>query len=119
MKPIIVVGGLAAFFGIAAALLVAVVIFQYLGWHASNEMLDKMALLRPGQKLAEVKSRLGGQMRMEDKLEIVIEFGSIKDAQFCRGKRLYWFYASTPPCRAIEVYTDANDAIIFATWQGL
>lgn len=29
------------------------------------------------------------------------------------------FYASAPPCWAIEVYTDVNDLIVYATWQQL
>ncbi len=45
--------------------------------------------------------------------------GPIKSRAFCHGKKLSMFYAFTPPCRGLAVYTDPNNLILFVTWQGL
>jgi hypothetical protein len=87
--------------------------------NASNRLLDMLALARPGIKLTDIKGHLGSPMHENYKLEDMIEFGPIKDKQFCIGKKLYSFYAVTPNCRAIYVYTDANGMIIHATWHDL
>jgi len=49
----------------------------------------------------------------------IAHFGSIKDPSFLQGKKLFAFYVPGPPCRAIEIYTDANNTILFVTWQQL
>jgi len=86
---------------------------------SSKELLGKLALARPGVHLSEISDRLGPQMRECSSVADVLIWGSVKDETFCRGKKLSWFYATTPPCRVIEVYTDANDVIVYATWQQL
>ena len=98
--------------------------FVVAGWlilerQGSNILLQKLALARPGVKLSDIREELGQQMREFNELEDVISWGRVKDESFCRGKKSYRFYASTPPCRAIEVYTDSNDVVVFATWRQL
>lgn len=87
--------------------------------YAANRLLDRLALAKPGVRLSEISQKLGTQMREHNKLDEVVSWGSIKDESFCKDKKLYWFYASTPPCRALEVYTDMNDRIVYVTWSGL
>lgn len=110
-------------FGLAAFLLAyAVCLVVGLLWletRSSRELLDKLALARLGVPLSEISDRLGTKMRECNRVGDVLVWGSVKDEVFCRGKRLTVFYATTPPCRAIEVYTDANDVIVWATWQQL
>ena len=86
---------------------------------ASNKLLDMLSLARPGIKLVDIKEHLGSPLYEKYKLEDVMGYGPIKDEQFCKGKKLYSFYAVTPTCRAIDIYADANGVIIHATWHGL
>jgi hypothetical protein len=106
---------------LAVVLLVTVTVagFCVLQLRASNQLLHKLSLIKPGVNLADVKMQLGPQMRELKGIEEIIEWGNIKDRTFCREKKLFLFYASTPPCRALEVYTDTNDVVVFATWHGL
>ncbi|MGB8226275.1 MAG: hypothetical protein WCE45_05350 [Sedimentisphaerales bacterium] len=88
----------------------------YLEGSASKRLLDKLALATPGTNLADIKEKLGSPMRDLNQLDEIIEWGQVKNKQFCKDKKLYFFYAVTPTCRAIDVYTDANDVIVYATW---
>ena len=86
---------------------------------SNNGLLRKLALAKPGIKISEISEQLGPIMRECGNLEDVLDWGSIKDESFCKDKRLFWFYATTPPCRAIEVYTDPNGIVVYATWRQL
>jgi len=100
-------------------ILAGLVFFLVLEHRANEILLKKLAMTKPGINIAELRNELGHQMHEFSQLDKVLSWGSIKDEQFCKGKKLYWFYASTPPCRVIEIYTDVNDIIIFSTWHGL
>lgn len=100
-------------------LLIVFSIAMFLEKNASNKLLDMLALAQPDMKLTSIKEQFNAPLRVENDLEKVIEWGSIKNKEFCKGKKLHSFYAVTPTCRAIDVYTDANDMIIFATWHQL
>ena len=86
---------------------------------SSNELLCKLALAKPGIHVSEISEQLGTPMRELNDVKDILEWGSIKDESFCKGKKLSLFYATSPPCRAIEVYTDTNDIIVYATWRQL
>ena len=86
---------------------------------SSNELLFKLALAKPGTHISEISEQLGTPMREFSDIEDILKWGSIKDESFCNGKKWFMFYATTPPCRAIEVYTDTNDIIVYATWKQL
>jgi hypothetical protein len=90
----------------------------YLEGRASKELLDKLALIKPGIKLADISEQLGGWTMHESKeFDDVIWEGPIKDKEFCKGKKLYRFTnVVTPTCRGIKVYTDTNDVIVYTTW---
>lgn len=100
-------------------LAVAMSFFARIELRASNELLRKIALLQPGTSLASVTNQLGSMMREEKDLDLIINWGNIKDRTYCQDKKLFWFYASTPPCRALQVYTDTNDVVVYVTWHGL
>ena len=99
--------------------LLGIAAFSCLELRAANILLAKSALLRPGINLCTVTNQLGPMMYERTNTEEVAEFGSIKSEAYCRGKKLFWFYASTPPCRALEVYTDTNNIVVYVTWRGL
>lgn len=92
---------------------------QGLEARAADILLQNLALARPGIRLSEIRARLGTPYGEFTKMEDVISGGRIKDKAFCQNRRLFRFYASTPPCRTIDVYTDTNDVIVYATWTGL
>ena len=104
---------------IVVAIVVVILGFLWLERSSSNELLDKLALAKPGVNLPEISDRLGPQMRECTSVAELLTWGSMQDEAFCREKKLYWFHATSPPCRAIEVYTDANDVIVYATWRQL
>jgi hypothetical protein len=104
---------------VSMVLLAGFAFFSYLERGASNRLLDKLALATPGTKLADIKDKLGSPMQDFNQLDKILEWGSVKNERFCKDKKLYFFYAATPPCRAIDIYTDANDIIVYATWHGL
>ena len=112
----VVVAIIATMFALA---LIGLTVMLHMELRASNVLLAKCALLRPGMNLCTVTNQLGHMMYERTTVEDVVEFGSIKDESFCRGKKLFWFYASTPPCRVVEVYTDTNNIVVYVTWQGL
>ncbi len=86
---------------------------------ASNTLLGKITLLKPGMNLSSVANNLGPMMREITNVDYMTSLGSVKDPVFCQGKKMFWFYASTPPCRALEVYTDTNNVVVYVTWQPL
>ncbi|HAL45151.1 MAG: hypothetical protein A2Y12_11235 [Planctomycetes bacterium GWF2_42_9] len=104
--------------GVGFVLLITTSLF-FLEKRAGNKLLDMIALAEPGTKLETIKGQLGVPMRVENDVEKVIEWGPFKNKQFCIGKKLHSFYAVTPTCRAIDIYTDANDVIVTATWHQL
>lgn len=87
--------------------------------NAKGVLLNKLALIKPGISITEIKNELGDPMYEIGQFDKILSLGSIKNKQFCKEKKLYWFYASTPPCGVIEIYTDMNDFVIFSTWKGL
>ena len=97
----------------------AIAAFSTIELYAANRLLNKLKLAKPGVHISEISQELGREMREENELEQVILWGSVKDESFCKGKNLYWFYASTPPCRVLEIYTDAGGNIEYVTWSGL
>ena len=112
-KPIAII---AAIFALAS---LGVAIISQMELRASNILLSKSALLRPGMNLCAMTNQLGPVMYERTSVDDLLNFGSVKDENFCRGKKLFWFYVSTPPCRVLEVYTDTNNIVIYVTWQGL
>ena len=84
-----------------------------------EELLQKLVLAKPGIRLSEVRGELGRPMGEWTKPEDILAWGRVNDKAFCKEKKLSRFYVSTPPCRAVDVYTDANDVIVYATWVGL
>jgi len=94
------------------------------GWlnlerRSREELLQAIASARPGAHVSEIRNRIGQPMGEWSNADDVLAWGVVKDKSFCDGKRLLRFYVSTPPCRALDVYTDANDVIACATWVGL
>jgi hypothetical protein len=102
-----------------ACLVTAVAGWLMLERSASNKLLRKLSLAKPGIHISEIREQIGRPMREFSDIEDILEWGSIKDESFCKGKKWFRFYVTTPPCRAIEVYTDTNDIIVYATWQQL
>jgi hypothetical protein len=94
-------------------------VFSVLQRNATNRLLNKLTLAKPGIHISEISQQLGTQMRELSELDEVVSWGSVKDKSFCKDKKLYWFYVSTPPCRVLEIYTDTNDYIVYVTWSGL
>ena len=86
---------------------------------ASNAILDKISLAQPGTYLPAITNQLGQFMYEITDPEDMVRHGGVKDMTYCAGKKLSTFYASTPPCRTIDVYTDTNNIIILTTWHGL
>ena len=100
-------------------IMTSIAVFSILERYAANQLLNKLTLAKPGVHISEIRQELGRQMREESEPEQVMLWGSVKDESFCKDKKLYWFYASTPPCRVLEVYTDTDDYIVYVTWSGL
>ena len=118
-KVVVVLGISTAILATVTFLLAIFSFLMLLERNASRRLLEKLSLARPGIKLADVKEKLGPSMRVCQTLKDVIGWGPVKDEQFCKGKYMQSFYAVTPNCRAIDVYTDANGIIIYATWHDL
>ena len=105
--------------GLLLCLVSAAAAFWLIELRASNRLLEKLALAKPGLHISQIAGQLGPQMREFSDLKEVLEWGTVKDESFCRDKKWFRFYAATPPCRTVEVYTDANDVIVYATWGQL
>jgi len=99
--------------------LVALLTLKTQELRASNTLLRKIKVLQSGTYLPSVTNKLGYLMYEIADAEYMTIQGSIKDPAFCQNKKLFWFAASTPPCRALEVYTDTNNVVVYVTWQGL
>lgn len=84
-----------------------------------EELLEKLALAKPGVPISAISKQLGPPMGEYSNTDEVLAWGTVKDRSFCQNKRLLRFYASTPPCRALDVYTDATGVVVYATWTGL
>ncbi len=105
--------------GLLLCLVSAVAGFWLLELRASNQLLQKLALAKPGVRLSQISGQLGSPMREFSDVKELLEWGTVKDESFCSGKKLFRFYGVTPPCRSVDVYTDANDVIVYATWGQL
>ena len=111
-KPIIVAV-------IAVMILGSVLSFTLVGLNASNKLLHKLTIAKAGTNLELIAEQLGSKLWETSDVDEMMVRGSIKDPAFYQGKKLFLFYASAPPCRAIEIYTDKNGVILFVTWQQL
>jgi hypothetical protein len=94
------------------------------GWlnlerRSREELLQTLALAKPGVQVSEIRSRIGKPMGEWSDTHDILDWGTVKEKSFCDGKRLLRFHVSTPPCRALDVYTDVNGVIVYATWTGL
>lgn len=104
---------------IVALIALAIAALSILELQASNTLLRKIRLVKPGIYLPSVTNELGRMMYEIRDTDHMINLGSVKDRTFCGDKKLFWFGASGPPCRALEVYTDTNDVVVYVTWQKL
>ena len=86
---------------------------------ASDKLLNTLKIPQPGTNMESVMEQLGTKLWDTSDVDVMVNWGSIKDTSFLQGKKLFVFAVSTPPCRAIEVYTDENNKILFVTWQSL
>ena len=100
-------------------IVVVVASFAFCQLCASNLLLQKIKLVPPGVQLQSVTNQLGLMLYEFTDLDVIIQRGSIKDRRFCQDKKLFWFATPLPPSRALEVYTDTNDVVVYVTWQGL
>jgi hypothetical protein len=94
------------------------------GWlslerRSREELLQALALAKPSVHISEIRNRIGRPMGEWSNADEVLAWGTVKEKSFCEGKRLLRFYVSTPPCRALDVYTDTNGVIVCVTWAGL
>ena len=96
-----------------------VLFFTVAGLIASNELLRQLKILKPGDHLELVMEQLGPKVVETSDIKVMEHWGSIKDTSFIQDKKWFKFYSSVPPGRAIEVYTDTNNVILFVTWQPL
>ena len=85
----------------------------------SNTLLRKIEMLQPGTQLSSVTNQLGQIMYEITDVDYMVSLGNIKDKSFCRDKKLYMFYAARLPCRALDVYTDTNNVVVYTTWHAL
>ena len=93
--------------------------FWWLQVQASDELLRELALAQPGISLSEIRDQLGLQMGEYTDVEHILQWGNVKNESFCKDKKWFQFYACKFPCRTVEIYTDSNDVIVFATWGQL
>ncbi len=107
---------LAVFLFLLFLFLLIASIFLFVLLRASDKTLNQLNLVKPGIHISKVEEKLGKPMAIRD---ANLGFGTLKDDNFCIGKKLYWFYISTPPCRVIEVYTDKDDIVVYTTWNSL
>ena len=105
--------------GLLLCLVCAAAGFWLVELRASNRLLQKLALAKPGIRVSEIAEQLGPQMRECSDVKEILAWGTVKDESYCSGKKLFRFHAVSPPCRTIDAYTDANDVIVYATWGQL
>lgn len=103
--------------GLLLCFMTAAAFFLVIELRASNRLLQKLALAKPGIRVSQIANELGPLTREFSDVKDLLEWGTVKDESFCKGKKLFRFSAVTPPCRSIDIYTDANDMIVYATWK--
>ena len=108
-----------AIFLMITAVSLATAIISILQLRASNLLLSKISLAQPDTYLPSITNQLGQFMYEITDPDEMVRHGGVKDLTYCAGKKLFTFYASTPPCRTIDIYTDTNNIIILSTWHGL
>jgi len=102
----------------ALALALGVAGLAILSNRASDQVLNAIHRVEPGMHIALVRERLGKEMYEIDDEAWMDLNASLKKSEFRKGKKLYWFYVSAPPARAIEIYTNQEDRVVYVTWQG-
>ncbi len=102
------------FFIVTAFLLVGA--FQALELRASNRLLDAIRDVQPGMDIEELKEKYDDVRLIAEGDIAVYSSGTVKDEEFCKGKKLYQFCYSTPTCRMVEIYTDRDDRVVFVSW---
>ena len=104
---------------IITAVSLATATISMLQLRASNALLNKISLAQPGTYLPTITNQLGQFMYEITAPDEMVRHCGVKDLTYCAGKKLFMFYASTPPCRTIDIFTDTNNVIILSTWHGL
>lgn len=108
-----------AYATIIGAVIAAIAAFCVVELWASNTVLRKIRLVQPGTHIGSITNQLGPMWDPITNIDFMTRRGSITNPSFCKDKKLYRFYAATPPCRELDVYTDTNDVVVYVTWQGL
>ena len=86
---------------------------------ANNKLLNMLKIPQPGTNLELIVDQLGSKLLETSNEDEMMFRGSVNDVSFFQGKKLFIFAASLPPARALEVWTDENNIILFVTWQHL
>ncbi len=100
-----------------AGVLTLVTVSLWLECRASDTLLHMLALAQPGVPISEISGQLGPQLAVFSERKDLLRWGSMADESFYRGKKLFMFQGVMPPYRTVWVYTDANEAVVYATWK--
>jgi hypothetical protein len=100
-----------------AGVLTLAAFFLWEECHDSDALLHMLAAAKPGVRISEIREKLGPQDGMFTDVKDMLRWGTMEDESFCRGKKLFQFRGVLCPYRTVWVYTDANDAVVYATWK--
>ena len=97
-----------------------VVLFTLPHHIASERLLHRIQVVKPGMNIELVMDQLGRKITETSDVQEMEYWNrgesAITDSSFFHDKKLFRFY-TTPPCRVLEVYTDTNNIVIFVRWQ--
>ena len=106
-------------FAAVAVIAASISVYELLALRATNVLLRQIAEVKPGVSVDSIRNKLDSEMLACTDVESIIHNGTIKDDNFCKDKKLFLFYSSMPPTRALEVYTDTNNVVVFVSWLQL
>lgn len=112
LKPVVVWLKISMFIGVPIVAIQST--FEARG---SSLLLRKIALVKPGVKLDSLRPQLGRQVRVFEKKEELLLYGSVKNESFCEGKKLFVFLVVIMPYRTLDIYTDKGNNVVYVTWQ--
>jgi hypothetical protein len=98
---------------------VVVALSSAVHWKSSDKLLNQIGMVKPGINIFSVTNHFEKMMYEIDDVDRVVSFGSVKNLEYCKDKRLFWFIVSGIPYRALEIYTDKDNIVTYVTWRSL
>lgn len=104
---------------VIAATVACIAAFSIYNLLGANATLSSLQEIQPGDNISVVRTKLGAEWNSITNVDHMAYLGSVTNSTFCQDKTLYMFLVNRYTSQVLDVYTDTNGGVIWATWRQL